>query len=132
MAKRYSMVSRIINRDAKETTSTGFAVGHPCGFIANSGYLKSRPKASRAVARYLWGDATFAGDFECMLWNMQREGLSIPRYVERHLKHWRSRGCPTWKNNPDISSMLCLLWDNPDLGTPAEYRDLERRAWNLS
>jgi hypothetical protein len=132
MAKRYSMVSRIINRDAKETTTTGFAVGHPCGFIANSDYLKSRPKASRAVARYLWGDATFAGDFECMLWNMQREGLSIPRYVERHLKHWRSRGCPTWKNNPDISSMLCLLWDNPDLGTPAEYRDLERRAWNLS
>jgi len=132
MAKRYSMVSRIINRDAKETTTTGFAVGHPCGFIANSGYLKSRPKASRAVARYLWGDATFAGDFECMLWNMQREGLSIPRYVERHLKHWRSRGCPTWKNNPDISSMLCLLWDNPNLGTPAEYRDLERRAWNLS
>lgn len=132
MAKRYSIVSRVINRDAKETTTTGFAVGHPCGFIANSGYLKSRPKASRAVARYLWGDATFAGDFECMLWNMRREGLSLPRYVVRHLKHWRSRGCPTWKNNPDISSMLCLLWDNPDLGTPAEYRDLERRAWNLS
>lgn len=132
MTKRINIVSRIINRDAKETTTTGFAVGHPCGFIANSDYLKSRPKASRAVARYLCGDATFDGDFECMLWNMKQEGLSIPRYVERHLKHWRAKGCPTWKNNEEVSRLLCVLWDNPNLGTPAEYRELEGRIWKLA
>ncbi len=132
MAKRINLVSRIIKRDARETTTKGFAVGHPCGFIANSGYLKSRPKASRAVARYLWGDATFSGDFECMLWNMKQEGLSIPRCVDRHLKHWRAKGCPTWKNNPRTSEILCMLWDNPGLATPAEYRELENKAWQLS
>jgi hypothetical protein len=132
MAKRTSIVNRIVDTNMKETTSTGFAVGHPCGFIANSDYLKSRPKASRAVARYLWGDATFSGDFECMLWNMKQEGLSIPRCVDRHLKHWRAKGCPTWKNNPRISEILCMLWDNPGLATPAEYRELENKAWQLS
>jgi hypothetical protein len=75
-------------------------VGHPCGFIATAGYLRSRPKKSRAVSSYLANDAFVGGlwnfaSFASMLETMQREGCELSRYARRDvLGRWVRMGRP--------------------------------------
>jgi hypothetical protein len=75
-------------------------IGHPCGFIATAGYLRSRPKKSRLVSSHLANDA-FVGSlwnfasFASMLEDMQREGCELSRYARRDvLGRWVRMGRP--------------------------------------
>jgi len=109
MAKRYSLTSDLINRRIK-SKENDVIIGHPCGAIAPASYLRTHPKASRNVAYYLQGDASFAGDFELMLTEMGLCGCEMPRSTWRHLKFWVSKGCPHWSGNTAFSKALVWWW----------------------
>jgi hypothetical protein len=110
MAKRYSLTSMLVNRGFKHR-DWDIMIGHPCGAIAPASYLREHPKASRNVARYLQGDASFAGDFELMLIEMGMCGCEMPRSTWRHLKFWVSKGCPHWSGNTAFSKAMVWWWN---------------------
>lgn len=95
MPKRLSKVNSVVRRDLKELPDV-VLIGHPCGFIAPVGWLRSRPKLSIAAGDFLLNDASMQGDFEEMLCKMIIGGATVSRRVKRHLKHWYSKGCPHW------------------------------------
>jgi len=110
-------------------------VCHPCGPYAPVSYLRSRPNVSRAVAYSLQQDASFSGDFEREIIEMALRGCAVPNKVWKHLKRWRSKGCPHWKARRKPCPVLTSWWDAhswvflPTLSrkrssdSDAEYRD---------
>jgi hypothetical protein len=75
-------------------------IGHPCGFIATAGYLRSRPNKSRFVASYLAADAGVGGDtwnfasFADMLETMRLEGCALSRDARLVVGRWVRAGRP--------------------------------------
>ena len=109
MTKRFNLTRTAIDRRINSKEGE-VLVGHPCGYIAPASYLRKRPKMSRAVAHYLTGDASFAGDFESMLITMGLCGCELPRSTWRHIKHWVAKGCPHWKQNSAFSAAMLWWW----------------------
>ena len=131
--KRFSTIRLLINREVD--FRDGVMVAHPCGSYAPASYLRSRTKLSKAVAASLQSDASFSGDFEHEIIEMALRGCALPNSVYRHLKWWRSKGCPHWRANRKPSTFLASWWDAhswvflPTLSrkrssdSDAEYRD---------
>ena len=131
--KRFNTVSLLVRK--RVDIRDGVMVSHPCGSYAPVSYLRSRPKLSRAVAGDLQQDASFSGDFESEILDMALRGCDIPNSVYRHLKWWRSKGCPHWMSGRKPSAPLAAWWDTyswvflPTLSrkkssdSDAEYRD---------
>jgi hypothetical protein len=110
MAKRFNLVREVISRNVR-ARETDVLIGHPCGYIASASWLRKHPKVSRKVSDFLLGDASFSGDFELMLVTMALCKCELSRDAWRHLKHWKSRGCPHWKNDPAFSALLVSWWN---------------------
>lgn len=134
MAKRMNKVAALINRNGgKNAGPWDFQIGHPCGFIATSRHLRSRPALSKAVGDFLLADASMSGDFEDMLMMMSVYKLSLSKRVKLHLKQWMKLGCPTWKGNKDLSAGLVWLYTtNTGYGCYYHIRDTSAELWAAS
>lgn len=135
MAKRMNKLATLINRKGgKNAGPWGIQIGHPCGFIATSRHLRSRPALSRAVGDFLLADASMSGDFEDMLMMMSVYKLSLSKRVKLHLKQWMKAGCPTWKNNKGLSAGLVWLYTetNREYASYDFFRDTSAELWAAS
>jgi len=136
MAKRYNRIATLASRRTNGNPGPwDFQIGHPCGFLATSRHLRSRPALSKAVSDFLLGDASMSGDFEDMLMMMTVYKLRVSKRVKLHLKQWVKAGCPTWKNNSALSVALVKLYTgkfNNELHTYYDIRDASRNFWNAA
>lgn len=93
MAKRTGLRFPLIKE-----SSDGTWVGHPCGPIATTEWLSSRPKISKKVSRYLTGDAGGSlwnwSSFACELHTMQSAGCKLDSHGRKLVKRWVRAGKP--------------------------------------
>jgi hypothetical protein len=133
MTTRHNRVTMLTNRNTNGNAGPwGFQIGHPCGFIATSRHLRSRPRLSKAVGDFLLADASMSGDFEDMLMMMSVYKLKLSKRVKLHLKHWVALGCPTHKENHALSKGLVWLYTFNGADAPPAYyvvRDMARDMW---
>lgn len=135
MAKRMNKLAALINRKGgKNEGPWGIQIGHPCGFIATSRHLRSRPALSKAVGDFLLEDASMSGDFEDMLMMMQCYRLKLSKRVNLHLKQWVKAGCPTWRDNKGLSEGLVWLYSKVDRSWSAYdfFRDTSDDLWKAA
>jgi hypothetical protein len=135
MAKRMNKLAALINRKGGNNAGPwGIQIGHPCGFIATSRHLQSRPALSKAVGDFLLEDASMSGDFEDMMAMMQVYRLKLSKKVKLHLKQWMKLGCPTWKENQGLSNGLVWLYTKIDREYASYhfFRDTSAELWAAS
>lgn len=133
MAKRHNRISTLVNRATNGNAGPwGFQIGHPCGFLATSRHLYYRPGLSKAVGDFLLSDASMSGDFEDMLMMMTVYKLKVSRRVKLHLKQWLKAGCPTWKDNPALSTALLWLYTESKISYYPSVLDANQKFWNAT